>query len=309
VTPAVALLASTDQVADGALVVSMVIAFAAGILSFLSPCVLPLVPVYLSFITGLSAADLAVPIDDSPTDPVDDDRIPAGLAPAALAATTTTATTTPTTAITTTTVTTAAQRRAVRRRVVIGSLGFVLGTSVVFVSFGAVFGSFGDAMRVHAVGLSQIFGVLTILLGLLMAGVFDRLSPLQRDVRIHQVPGHGLAAAPLLGFAFALGWTPCIGPTLGTVLGLSASTNGTTAGRGALLSVAYCLGLGIPLLISGLAFTRAMETFAVIKRHYRALMVAGGAGLVVLGVLQVTGVWAAWTSELQTRFGSWELPL
>ena len=183
---------------------------------------------------------------------------------------------------------------------------------VVFVSFGALFGSFGEALRTHAVGLSQIFGVLTILLGLLMAGAFERvgrLDALQRDVRIHEVPGRGLAAAPLLGFTFALGWTPCIGPTLGTVLGLSASTDGTTAARGALLSVAYCLGLGLPLLVTGLAFTRAMGAFAVVKRHYRAVMVAGGASLVFLGILQVTGVWAAWTSELQTRFGGWDLPL
>jgi cytochrome c-type biogenesis protein len=193
--------------------------------------------------------------------------------------------------------------------VVLGSLGFVMGTAVVFVSFGALFGSLGEALRAHAVGLSQVFGVVTILLGLLMAGAFDRLAPLQRDVRIHRVPGRGLAAAPVLGFTFALGWTPCIGPTLGTVLTLSASNDGTTAARGALLSVAYCLGLGLPLLVTGLAFTRAMGALAVVKRHYRALMVTGGVSLVVLGILQVTGLWAEWAGALQTRFGGWDLPL
>jgi cytochrome c-type biogenesis protein len=290
-----------DQVADGALAVAAGIAFVAGVLSFLSPCVLPLVPAYLSFVTGLSASDLAtVPAPPArlavsaggpvaPAEPLvaagsgegsgDQRAVPAG----------------------------------VRRRVVIGSLGFVLGTAVVFVSFGALFGSFGQALRTHAVGLSQIFGVVTILLGLLLAGAFERFgrldAALQRDVRIHDVPGRGLAAAPLLGFTFALGWTPCIGPTLGTVLGLSASTDGTTAARGALLSVAYCLGLGLPLLVTGLAFTRAMGAFAVVKRHYRAVTVAGGASLVLLGTLQVTGVWATWTNELQTRFGGWDLPL
>ncbi len=292
------ILAVTDQVSDGALVVSLAIAFLAGVVSFLSPCVLPLVPAYLSFVTGLSAADLGIrqPVPAR-------QRVVVGPGAADTAA---------------------AERQVgghegfsatadasvgVRRRVVVGSLGFVLGTAVVFVSFGALFGSFGAALRTHAVGLAQIFGVVTILLGLLMAGVLDRLSPLQRDVRIHRVPGRGLAAAPLLGFTFALGWTPCIGPTLGTVLGLSASTDGTTAARGALLSVAYCIGLGLPLLVTGLAFTRAMAVFDVVKRHYRALMVAGGLGLVALGVLQVTGVWTEWTSSLQTRFGSWDLPL
>lgn len=164
-------------------------------------------------------------------------------------------------------------------------------------------------MRDHAVGLSQIFGVVTILLGLLLAGAFDRLSFLQRDVRIHRAPGEGLLAGPVLGFTFALGWTPCIGPTLGTVLSLSASSSQASAARGALLSLVYCLGLGIPLLVSGLAFDRAMNTFAAIKRHDRLLMVIGGSMLVVLGILQVTGVWNVWMNGLQTRFGGNSLPL
>lgn len=259
------LLAVADRVGDGALMIASVIAFAAGVVSFLSPCVLPLVPAYLSFTTGLSASDLAAPD--------------------------------------------AASARRGRWRIVVGSLGFVIGTSVVFVSFGALFGSFGAALRQHTIGLAQVFGVITILLGLLMAGAFSRLRFLQRDVRIHRIPGRGLAAAPVLGFTFALGWTPCIGPTLGAVLGLSASTDGTTALRGAVLSVAYCLGLGLPLLIAGLTFDKAMNAFAVIKRNYRTFMRAGGASLVILGVLQVTGIWTSLTARLQTTFGSWELPL
>lgn len=290
-------LAETGKVADGALVVAAAIAFAAGVVSFLSPCVLPLVPVYLSYVTGLSATDLATP-EPVPEPSTGASTDGAGVATVGAATATATVTELP-----------VVSRAAVRRRVLIGSTGFVLGAAVVFVSFGALFGSFGEALRTHATGLSQIFGIVTILLGLLMAGAFERITPLQRDVRIHNVPGRGLAAAPLLGFAFALGWTPCIGPTLGTVLGLSASTDGTTAARGAVLSVAYCLGLGLPLLIAGLAFTRAMGAFAAVKRHYRAVMTAGGAALVLLGILQLTGLWTRWTSQLQTSFGGWDLPL
>ena len=308
-------LAAGDRVGDGPLLVALVIAFAAGMLSFLSPCVLPLVPAYLSFTTGLSAADLAAAPDHRPSTPPStyDDRLASAgdalaTATAGIGAATTGATVLDAD-LEDAAIAPAFSRAAVRRRVVLGSVGFVLGTAVVFVSFGALFGSFGGALRTHAVGLSQIFGVLTILLGLLMAGAFEKLTPLQRDVRIHRLPGGGLAAAPILGFTFALGWTPCIGPTLGTVLGLSASTTGTTAARGAILSVAYCLGLGLPLLITGLAFTRAMAAFTVIRRHYKAMMVTGGICLVLLGVAQITGVWASWTNSLQTRFGGWDLPL
>ena len=259
------LAASADRVQDGSLLVAAPIAFAAGVVSFLSPCVLPLVPAYLSYTTGMSAADLR-----------GDDETP--------------------------------RTREAVRRVVIGTLGFVAGTAVVFVSFGALFGSFGDALQRHAVGLSQIFGVITIVLGLLLAGVLSKVNFLNRDVRIHKLPGKGLWAAPLLGITFALGWTPCIGPTLGVVLGLAASSNQASAARGALLSAIYCLGLGLPLLITGLAFDRAMSAFAVVKRHYQGIMVVSGGMLVVLGILQVTGVWAEWMGELQTRFGSAELP-
>ncbi len=275
-----------DQVGDGALMLAIGVAFVAGLVSFLSPCVLPLVPAYLSFVTGLSAADLAG--TDRPAEGAvegtDEDGGRSGRDGPA-------------------------PPPGVRRRVVLGAVGFVLGAAVVFVSFGALFGSLGQALRTHAVGLSQVFGVVTIVLGLLVAGVLDRIPFLQREVRIHSVPGRGLAAAPVLGFTFALGWTPCIGPTLATVLGLSASNEGATAARGALLSVAYCLGLGVPLLLAGLAFTRALSLFALVRRHQRTVMVVGGVGLVLLGVLQVTGVWTDVTDGLQTRFGGWDLPL
>lgn len=261
-----ALLASTtEQVSDGSLIVAAAIAFAAGVVSFLSPCVLPLVPAYLSYVTGLSAADLRGEGDGTGAHAV--------------------------------------------QRVVLGTLGFVVGTALVFVSFGALFGSFGEALQRHAVGLSQIFGLVTIALGLLLAGAFSRVDLFNREVRIHRLPGKGLIAAPILGITFALGWTPCIGPTLGVVLGLAASNDQASAARGATLSLVYCLGLGIPLLVTGLGFNRAMAAFGVVKRNYRVLMVGSGAMLVVLGLLQVTGVWTEWMSLLQTEFGGADLPL
>jgi cytochrome c-type biogenesis protein len=269
------LLATTDQVQDGSFLVAAPIAFAAGVVSFLSPCVLPLVPAYLSFVTGMSAADLAAAGTTEAEEPRD------GAGPI----------------------------KSPTGRVALGTLGFVAGAAVVFVSFGALFGQAGDVLQEHSEALTQVFGVVTILLGLLLAGAFSRVNLLNREVRIHRLPGRGLLGAPVLGFTFALGWTPCIGPTLGVVLGLAASSDGASAARGAALSVVYCLGLGIPLLITGLAFNRAMGAFAVIKRHYRLLMVGSGAMLVVLGLLQLTGVWTEWMNRLQSEFGGAELPL
>lgn len=264
---------TATNVADGSLFVAAPIAFAAGVVSFLSPCVLPLVPAYLSYVTGLSAADLrgdGAAVDGAAGDGARSDTI---------------------------------------RRVVLGTLGFVLGTALVFMSFGALFGSLGEAMQRHAIGLTQVFGIVTIFFGLLFAGVLRNVDLFNREVRIHRLPGKGLVAAPVLGVTFALGWTPCIGPTLGVVLGLAASSDQASAFRGAALSFTYCLGLGVPLLLSGLAFNRAMATFGVVKRHYRGIMMVSGGALVVLGVLQVTGVWTEWMNLLQSRFGGADLPL
>lgn len=265
-TPTMTLLAQAQQVQDGSFLVAAPIALLAGVVSFLSPCVLPLVPAYLSFVTGLSAADLSGSGGSAPSG-------------------------------------------GTIGRVVLGTLGFALGTALVFVSFGALFGQFGSWLQAHALGLTQVFGVVTILLGLLFAGAFSHFGLFDRDIRIHHLPGRGLVAAPVLGVTFALGWTPCIGPTLGVVLGLAASSDNASAVRGAALAVAYCIGLGLPLLVAGLAFDRAMGAFAVVKRNYQRFMVASGAALIVLGVLQVTGVWTEWMNLLQSRFGSTELPL
>jgi cytochrome c-type biogenesis protein len=240
---------------DGSLILAIPVAFAAGLVSFLSPCVLPLVPGYLSYVTGLSGADLA-----------GEEPRPEG--PGAMTATAP-----------------VVQTRH-RGRVLAGSLLFVCGFSLVFVSEGLIFGRFGTYVVGHSLGLSRIFGVVVILLGLAFMGL---IPGLQRDVRVHRLPATGLVGALPLGFVFGLGWTPCIGPTLAVVEGL-AFTGGTSS-RGALLSFAYCLGLGLPFIAAALAFRRALGAFAVLRRHTVAITRIGGLLLVAVGVLLVTGEW------------------
>jgi cytochrome c-type biogenesis protein len=175
-----------------------------------------------------------------------------------------------------------------------GSLLFVLGFSFVFVSFGALFGQVGDWLWRYQDTLELVLGVFTILVGIAFLGA---LPWLQRDWRVHKVPAVGLAAAPLLGVLFGLGWTPCVGPTLGAVMALGLDSG--TALRGGLLAVAYCLGLGIPFLVTALVFGRAMSLFGWVRRHQLAVLRVGGGMLVAIGVLLVTGAWADLTVQMQ----------
>jgi len=255
-----------SQVTDGSVVIAAAIAAAAGTVSFLSPCVLPLVPGYLSYITGLSASELgAVVVDDG------------------------------------------SRRRM--GHVALASLLFILGFSAVFVSFGALAGGLGGLLREHQETLTRVLGVFTIGLGLMFAGLLDRVPILSRELRLHGIVGAGTAGAPFLGALFGLGWTPCIGPTLAAVLGLAASSDGASATRGTVLAFVYCLGLGIPFVLTGLAFERAMAASQVVKRHYRVVMVAGGTMLVAIGLLEVTGLWNQALAWLQSRVGTPALPL
>ncbi len=237
----------------GPLLLAAPVALAAGAVSFASPCVLPLVPGYLSYVTGMSGADVSGSL----------------------------------------------RRSVLRSRTALGAVLFVLGFSVVFVAYGAAFGGLGAALREHQRGLQETFGVITILLGLTFAGVLSRLPVTSREFRVHRMPAAGLAGAPVLGVLFGLGWTPCIGPTLSTVLTLAASDSHATAGRGALLTVFYCLGLGVPFVVVALAFRRAMGALALFRRHGRGLMLAGGTLLVLIGVLEVTGSWNTIVNNLQ----------
>lgn len=230
-------------ITDGSLLLALPLAVAAGLISFLSPCVLPLVPGYLSYVTGLTGVDLAA---------------------------------------------------RGRGRLVAGALLFVAGFTAVFVSAGVLLGSLGGFLVEHERILQQVLGGLTIVLGLAFMGAVPWF---QRDLRVHRRPVLGLAGAPMLGVLFGLGWTPCIGPTLGAVLTLAA-TEGSGV-RGGVLAVAYCLGLGLPFVVTAVAFRRAMGAFGWVKRHYVWVMRVGGLLLVTIGALLVTGVWNDLTVNLR----------
>ena len=241
-----------SAVTDGPLLVALPVAAAAGLVSFLSPCVLPLVPGYLSYVTGLSGADLG---DERPGFPRPEGDL-------------------------------LVRPAVVRSRVVAGSVLFVLGFSAVFVAGGALFGGLGSQLLVHKEVVDRVLGVLTVVMGIAFLGL---LPGLQREVRLHRLPPTGLVGAPLLGVLFGVGWTPCLGPTLAAVQALAYTQ--ASAGRGALLTAAYCAGLGVPFVLAGLAFKRALGAFEVVKRHYALVMRIGGGLLVLVGLLLVSGLW------------------
>jgi cytochrome c-type biogenesis protein len=230
-------------ITDGSLLLALPLALAAGAVSFLSPCVLPLVPGFLSYVTGMTGVDLA-------------DRH--------------------------------------RGRLLAGALLFVAGFTVVFVSAGVFVGAFGVFLIDHRRLLQEIFGSLTIELGLAFMGAGPWL---QRDLRVHRRPSLGLLGAPMLGVLFGLGWSPCVGPTLTAVLALSL--DGGSATRGGILAVAYSLGLGLPFVLVALAFRRVMGALGWVKKHYVWVMRLGGAMLVAIGVLLVSGVWNDMTVQMQ----------
>ena len=285
----------TQLVTSGPLLLALPVAAAAGAVTFLSPCCLPLVPGYLSFVTGMAGAG-------GPSSPAAPASVPAASAPGTSAAGASAAGA-PASGVAVAAPPLAATAAVPPRgRVVAGTALFVLGFSVVFVAYGAALGGLGHLLTGHARALTQVLGGLTILLGLLFAGAFDRFSFAGRIVRPAARPKAGLAGAPLLGVMFGLGWTPCIGPTLTAVLALSASTG--TVARGAMLAFVYALGLGVPFLLVSFGFQAAMRAFAFFRRHARLVTRIGGAMLICVGLLEVTGAWSTFMAWLQVHWVS-----
>jgi len=258
-------------VLTGSLLLAAPLALAAGLVSFLSPCVLPLVPGYLSYVTGMSGTQVKSSSGD------------VGGSGGGTA--------------------TAAEVDAVlttrRWTMVTGSALFIAGFTVVFVAVGGFIGWLGDLFIEYTDPITRVLGALTIVLGLAFMGLVPGFA---RQFRFTWLPKAGLAGAPLLGILFGLGWTPCIGPTLAAVQSLAFVEGG--AGRGMFLSILYSIGLGLPFLVAALAYRRALGTFAWLRRHTRAVTVAGGLMLVLVGLLMVSGLWAELTIAMQQWIGN-----
>ena len=226
-----------EQIFSGVLVTAFPFAVIAGIISFLSPCVLPLVPGYLSFAAGFSIS---------------------------------------------------------RGKVLLGSFLFVLGFSAVFVSYGAVFGGLGNTLSAHEEFISRILGLITIFLGFIFYGRF----PFSPTIRPKMRTTGGLLGAPVLGVLFGIGWTPCIGPALAAVQTLAFQES--SAVRGAVLSFGYCLGLGLPFILSGLSLDKSAKLRSIIYRRGDVISKIGGVFLIAIGVLEVLGLWSQLMNSMRS---------
>lgn len=227
-----------NHLLDGFLLTAFPIAILAGVISFVSPCVLPLVPGYLSFAAGFSSA---------------------------------------------------------RGKVFLGSLLFVAGFSALFISYGALFGELGARIVTNEESITRVLGAITILMGVIFFGAF----PLMPTIKPRISTTGGLIGAPLLGFLFGVGWTPCIGPALASVQALAFQES--SALRGSILSLGYCIGLGAPFIATGLFLDKSEKIRKVVVKKGAVISKAGGVFLIVIGILQLTGIW----TELMIEMRSW----
>ena len=241
-------------VADGQLLVASVIALAAGLLSFLSPCVLPLVPGYLAYVGATAGANPG--------------------------------------------------ERPARGRLVLGSLLFVAGFTAVLVAFLAAAGTIGVWLLEWEQLITRVMGAVVILMGLVFIGAFGFM---QRTAKLRIKPRTGLLGAPLLGVVFAIGWTPCLGPTLAAIMTLSVQ-QGSVA-RSVVLALAYCIGLGLPFVLAAFGFGWMTQTMTFFKRHIRIVNLIGGVLLILIGLLMVTGLWSQMMYALQAVIGGYVTPL
>lgn len=243
-------------VADGQLLVASLIALAAGLVSFLSPCVLPLVPGYLAYV-GASAGSASGTT-----------HVPA------------------------------------RRRLIAGAALFVAGFTAVLVALMAAAGTVGVWLIEWEYVITRVMGVVVIVMGLVFIGLFGKM---QYTKKLSVKPRVGLLGAPLLGIVFAVGWTPCLGPTLATIMSLSVQQG--SVGRSVVLALAFCLGLGIPFVLAAFGFGWMTQTMTFFKRHIRTVNLVGGGLLILIGLLMVTGVWSRMMFELQAVIGGYVTPL